>query len=188
VKWTYQIGTLTDYARTFDGSATLLPKSHWLGRLLNVLVFWMPRKRFMESFATTLGPVVLIPDAWKVDQARDVIPHEVAGHVRQFRWFGLWTHPWVGLPGMGIVYGLLFFPILLAWPRYRLELHAEVQRWRVLLSSKRASPSDVMRRAKAFAETVASWSYLKPWPRGLVWRGFERAAKRVIEEHHADVR
>ena len=124
-------------------------------------------------------------DAWTIDQARAVIPHEVGGHVRQFRWCGLWIHPWVGLPLMGLFYGLLFFPVMLAYFRYRLELHADIQRWRSLLAEGRASPSDVMQRAQRFAGTVASWAYLKPWPAVLVQRGFVRAAKRVIEEHHA---
>jgi hypothetical protein len=185
MKWGYAKHALTTYARTFDRSAVLLPKSHWFGRLLNVLVFWMSRERFMEHFATTVGPVVLIPDAWSTAEARDVIPHEAGGHVRQFRWCGLLIHPWAGLLFMGLIYGLLFFPIMFAYFRYRLELHAESVRWRVLLSEGRASPSDVMNRAQRFADTVSSWAYLKPWPAAWVKRGFVRKAKRIIEEHHA---
>lgn len=184
MKWISQKALLTAYAQSFDPSAVLLPKSHWFGRVLNVLVFWMGREAFMERFATTVGPLVLIPDDWNANQARSSIPHEVAGHVRQFRWFGLWIHPWAGVPLMGLVYGLLFFPIMLAYFRYRLELHADTQMWRVLLRDGRASSSDVMHRAQRFAATVASWDYLKPWPAGLVKRGFEKAAKQVIEEHH----
>lgn len=185
MKWGYQKSTLTTYARSFDRSAFLLPKSHWFGRLLNVLVFWMSREVFMDRFATTVGPAVLIPDEWSVDSAKDVIPHEVGGHVRQFRWCGLWIHPWAGVLIMGLLYGLLFFPIMLAWFRYRLELHADSVKWREMLKNGRATPAEIMQRAQQFSDTVASWAYLKPWPAALVKRGFVRKAKRVIEEHHA---
>jgi hypothetical protein len=181
MKWGYAKHALTTYARTFDRSAVLMPHSHWFWRAVLFVGFWIPRGKF----AQTIGPLVGIPDDWTIEAVRSVIPHEVGGHVRQFRWFGLWIHPWAGLPLMALVYGLLFFPVFLAYFRYRLELHADSVKWRTRLAEGQSSPSDVMHRAQRFADTVASWTYLKPWPAGLVKRGFVRAAKRVIEEHHA---
>lgn len=181
MKWGYQKATLQTYAKTFDSSARLMPHSHWFWRAVLFVGFWIPRGKF----AQTLGPLIGIPDEWSVEQVRGVIPHEVGGHVRQCRAFGLWIHPWAGLPLMAVVYGLLFFPIFLAYFRYRLELHADAQRWRTLLKEGRASPSDIMARAQGFAETISSWTYLKPWPSALVKRGFTRKAKAVIEEYHA---
>lgn len=181
MKWGYQRAAVEAYARGFDRTARLMPHSHWFWRAVLFVAFWIPRGRF----AQTLGPLVGIPDEWDVEKVKRLIPHEVGGHVRQFRWFGLGIHPWVGLPGMALVYGLLFFPVCLAYFRYRLELHADSVKWRTLLKEGKASPSDIMGRAQRFAKTVSSWTYLKPWPSALVRRGFVRKAKAVIEEHHA---
>ncbi len=180
MKWGYQKASLQTYARTFDRSAVLMSHGHWFWRAVLFVGFWIPKDRF----AQTLGPLVGIPDDWTVEQVKGLLPHECGGHIRQFRWFGLGIHPWVGLPGMALVYGLLFFPIGLAYFRYRLELHADAVKWRTLLKERKASPSDIMGRAQRFAATVAGWTYLKPWPAALVKRGFVRKAKRIIEEHH----
>jgi hypothetical protein len=181
MKWGYQRAILLAYARTFDSSARLMPQSHWFWRIVMFLAFWLPKGRF----AQTIGPLVGIPDDWSMRKARRVIPHEVAGHVRQQRWFGLGIHPWVGLLPWALVYCLLLFPFKLAYFRYRLELHADKQKWRALLRSGEMGPDQVIDRARRFAKTVSGKMYLWPWFEGLVMRGFLRAAKRVIEEHHA---
>ena len=184
MRWVYQRSTLQTYARTFDPAAVLLPHSHWFWRAVLAVAFWIPKGKF----AQTIGPIVGIPDDWDVADARGAIPHEVGGHVRQFRAFGFWIHPWVGLPLMGLFYGLLFFPVYLAYFRYRLELHADSVKWRTLLKQGWASPSDIMNRAQHFGNTVSSWTYLKPWPAVLVRGGFTRKAKSVIGEYHAGKR
>jgi hypothetical protein len=176
MKWGYQKKALEAYARAFDGSAKLMPHSHWFWRAVLTVAFWIPKGRF----AQTLGPLVGLPDDWTVEQVKGVIPHEVGGHIRQFRAFGLWIHPWAGLPLMAVVYGLLFFPVFLAYFRYRLELHADSVKWLTMLKEGKASPSDIMDRAQQFSETVSSWTYLKPWPKLLIKRGFERKARAVI--------
>jgi hypothetical protein len=176
--WKNRRAELQQYARTFDRSAILLPHSHWFFRVLLFLAFWIPR----GAFAQTVGPLVGIPDEWDYDKVCRLIPHEVAGHIRQFRWFGLWIHPWVGVIPMGIVYGLIFFPVGLAYFRYRLELHADIQRWKVVLRSGDWTPETVLARARRFAETVSGKVYLWAWFKPLVMRGFEKAARRVIIE------
>jgi hypothetical protein len=182
VSWLDQRAELQAYAETFDKAAVLMSHSHWFWRAVAFVGFWIPKGRF----AQTVGPLVGIPDAWSEEQAHRVISHEVGGHVRQFRAFGLWIHPWVGLPLMAVVYGLLFFPIFLAYFRYRLELHADSVKWKTLLKERRSTPDQVRARAQRFATTVASWTYLKPWPAGLVKRGFARKAESVIRKAAAN--
>lgn len=178
MRWELRHRELTLYARQFDPAVRLLPHSHPLFWFALLFAPWIPRGRF----ALTMGPCIGIPGEWSVDRARRALPHEGA-HVRQHRWCGLGIHPWLGLPLMFMLYGLLFFPIGLAYFRYRLELGAEVSAWKTHLREGTLTETDVAERAHEFSATVASWAYLRPWPRGLVRRGFLRAASRVTRTH-----
>lgn len=179
MRWELRRDELTRYARGFDPSAILLPHSHWLWVTILTFAPWIP----VNQYAMTVGPIVGIPDEWSAARARRAIPHEVAGHVRQFRWFGFFLHPWAGLPLMALFYGVLFFPIGLAYFRYRLERHAEAQSWRELLKSGDMHLDDVFERAEDFAVTVSSWAYLKPWPRALIARGLRKEADRIVNRY-----
>jgi hypothetical protein len=166
--WTQNKGILGVFARTIDPAAHLrVKRSRW----------W---RYFGTEMATTIGPCVYIPADWSEDQVRRVIPHEVAGHVRQFRAAGLGIHPWLGLPIMALIYFACVFPVGLAWGRYRLELHAETCAWHHGLRYGWMGPPDIRRRAKTFGAEVAGPAYGWPWPRRLVERGFKRRAEYVI--------
>ena len=106
-------------------------------------------------------------------------PLPVGGHVRQCRACGLGTHPWVGFPIYMLLYLFAFFPIFLAWPRYRFELGADAKAWRWSLDNGE-SPANVRDRSESFGKTVGSWNYLKPWPSGWVSAGFKRKVEQVI--------
>lgn len=138
----------------------------------------------MREFATTLGSRIYIPETWTYQQVAAVIPHEAAGHVRQFRWCGLGIHPDVGFfPGMFLIYvwGVIF-PVFLAWGRYRMELHADTQSWRYGLKKGIATPFDIRRRAEWFGGVVASSAYAWAVPRRWALWGFRRRAEAVIRE------
>jgi len=39
---------------------------------------------------------------------------------------------------------------------------------------------EVRARCESFAETVASWDYLKPWPKAWVLKGFKKKFEEVV--------
>ena len=170
--WVGDRKALESFAREFDPAARLAVKRSklWIGAL--------------KDNATTIGRTVYIPEDWSIGSVVDVIPHEVAGHVRQFRWCGLGIHPTAGIfPGMALIYGWgLLVPILLAWGRYRCELHAESQSWRYHLTKGLWTGHEVRLRARKFARRVASWAYFKAWPESWALWGFKRRAERIIRK------
>lgn len=173
------VAGLGEFARTLDPSAVILVKdSSPLMRALAIVVALF-NKTFMATYATTICNRVYVPRAWLGRDLRRLLVHEVRGHVRQCRACGLGIHPWVGFPIYAVLYLLVFFPVLLAWPRYRLELAADAAAWEWSLNAGDA-PADVRARADSFAETVAGWGYLSPWFRPLVLRGFRLRADRVV--------
>lgn len=58
----------------------------------------MPQKRFLESFATTLGPLVWIPDSWDPTKRAHVLVHEIE-HVEQ------WKRDLLGMPWLYLTHG-----------------------------------------------------------------------------------
>jgi len=138
----------------------------------------MKREVFLTQFASTFGPIVGIPEEW--EDPEETIVHEVGGHVNQFGWFGLfipYVGPWIGILGMILFYGLLF-PVGFNWFRYRLELHADKQRWKYMLQHGVSSDA-ILERAMSFAETISSWQYGKPIPKSWALWGFSRVARKV---------
>jgi hypothetical protein len=176
------------YARY--GWARLMPlifltKDNWFSWLLtNTVGLLMGRDRFRTKFVQTIGPLIFIPKEFTFYQAKSVCTHEVAGHVFQFWACGLFLPfigPWLGIVLMLVLYGLLL-PIGFNWFRYRLELHADMQKWKWLLEIGH----EVMPRAERFAKTVASWAYGKSIPERWALWGFRRKAKQLIDEHNND--
>jgi len=171
--WLHQKDQLEAFARSFDRDARLKRKRSWLWNI-----------GALKHAAITFGNWIFIPDNYTVGSARNVIPHETLGHVRQYRWCGFGIHPWLGLfPGMFLAYiwGLIF-PIFLAWGRYRCELHAESKSWEWHLINGVWTPEQVREKAVRFAGLVAGAAYgfavPKPW---AVW-GFKRRAEKVIRK------
>lgn len=172
-------------AKSIDRASVVTVKEGWfwetLAALAPIFTFGgMSRRRFLEEFATTIGPVQAYPRSWSVERVMAVIPHE-ARHTRQARWFGLMISPWLGLPLMAIAYYFVFFPVGLAWARYRLELDADAFGWRYRLRHG-ARVDDVCARARNFAGIVGSGAYGYPWPALLVRRGFERKLRQVLAD------
>jgi len=173
--WWHQREELEAFARTFDETARLRVKKS---------VLWSAT-RAIKTFATTIGRVIYIPVDWSASSVRSVIPHEVAGHIRQFRWAGFGIHPNLGIfPGMFLVYvwGTLL-PVFLAWGRYRCELHADAQSWKYHLERGLWDSTDVRRRAERFADVVSGFAYIWAWPKAWCLAGFKKRAEQVIQEH-----
>jgi hypothetical protein len=178
--WVHDKSRLTRLAREIDSAARITTKDGWFWRALAWLLQpLIAREKFLNDFATTIGPLQGYPRHWPIDFVERALVHE-SRHTRQARWFSLGIHPWAGLPIMGIMYILLPIPIGLAWIRYRLELDADRASWRHQLR-RGATAAEIMLRAARFATIVASrkygWSVPGRWAR---W-GFKRAAKRLID-------
>jgi len=159
---------------TLDPAARLAVKESGLWGITSAL----------KHFATTIGRTVYIPPDWDASSVRNVLPHEILGHVKQFRWCGLGIHPTLGIfPGMALVYvwGIIF-PLWLAWGRYRCELHADSASWSWHLAKRLWTPNDVLTRAEGFATTVSSKAYAWAWPRKWALWGFTRRARQVIRK------
>lgn len=147
------------------------------------------RQRFMEGFATTLGPIQAYPRTWSQIK-RYMLVHE-SQHTRQFLfagwfvplfgWVGRPLRVWAGLLPMALVYGLFPLPVFFAWGRFRLELDADAHAWRAALRNQWMTPDEVRDRAQEFAGLVSSWAYLKSWPVGWTRKAFAKRAEIEIE-------
>jgi hypothetical protein len=179
-----QLEELNCFARTLDPSARVLIKDDSpLMKALNVFVRVF-NKTFMTTYATTICNRVYIPRSWLGRDLRRLLVHEVGGHVRQCRACGLGIHPWVGFPIYMLLYAIVFFPLGLAWPRYRFELGADARAWEWSLDHGESYDS-VRERAKSFAQTVGSWDYLRPWPSTWVYNGFMKRVEKEIRKPRA---
>ena len=196
--WTDRRVEYQQLADEIAGHAVLITKDGPFWRIVSwclwLLSFGkMSRSRFLEEFATTLGPIQAYPRQWP-KLSRALIIHE-ARHTQQCQfagwfvpvvgWFGSGLRVWVGLLPMAIAYGIFPLPVLLAWGRFRLELDADATSWKECLRRGWATPAEVRERATQFANTVASWAYLRPWPRTWTVNAFSRKAAQVIAAHQA---
>lgn len=192
--WTVDRERYQNLAASIDRAVRVTTKDGWFWRALAWLLFLISfgnfkRERFLTGFATTIGPVQAYPREWP-DLNEGLIVHE-SHHTKQARWFGLFIHPWLGLPLFGLLYLLLPFPILLAYFRYRFELGADKARWRYELGKadtlweRERVKSNITASAERRAKTLSGWSYIVAWPRPLASWGYRRAATKVIEASHA---
>jgi hypothetical protein len=166
--WWHRREELECYAKTLDPAARLARKK---SRVWNI--------GSLKTFATTIGRIVYIPDDWSYDEAKRSLPHEVLGHVKQYRWAGFFIHPTIGIPLGLFLYAVVFFPIFFAWVRYRMELHADVQAWTFKLKHKLVTPVQVKARAVRHAERVSGKQYVYSMPKFWVRWGFVRKAQQV---------
>jgi len=79
--------------------------------------------------AVTVGPYVCIPGHWACWAAKTVLPHEICGHVAQYRICGFGS-ALAGIPLFGLVYLLLLLPAVFALGRMMLEAHAVWEQWK----------------------------------------------------------
>jgi hypothetical protein len=173
-KWIHHQAVLGFSARQFDPAAKLKVKKGWL---------W-ERVSPGDNFAVTIGNTVYLPEGWSHDKVLYILPHEIGGHVKQFRIAGLGIHPILGIfPGMFLFYLLFPVPILFAWGRYRCELHAESAAWRKHLESGFYTIEDVLEKARFFSQLISGRAYWWAMPKGWARRGFLRRAQKIIWEY-----
>lgn len=175
-------------------------KSWWrlfwiLGPVLGVLGLYIVTRIILWNLrAATIGPVQGHPEKY-VDGTPvmglncGTVVHE-GNHSKWYQILGWLFFPiawinrsfraWLGCIPFWLIYFILPFPVYLCYGRYRLELNADREKWRLLKVSG-APPEQIMQEAMIFAACVAGRQYFYPWPRFWVMWGFKRAAKRVID-------
>lgn len=183
--WVDDRSSVEATVHSIDKSIILTTKDSWFWKLLSWCLFIVTfskikRERFLVDFATTIGPVMAFPVTWTTQQVMFVCIHE-SRHIKQFRYFGLGIHPWVGVLPMALVYLLFPIPVGLAYFRYRLELDADQFAWKYYLKKGAYTNEDVRSRASSFAVTVSSSSYGWSWPKSLAIKGFIKKANQVIK-------
>jgi hypothetical protein len=203
MSWTDERQKYDAIMREVEPAAMLCTKDHWFWSAawwflavitLGLIAIKMSKRRFLDDFATTLGPWHGYPRQWSRLSKR-LLVHE-GRHTTQFvfcgyfvpvlGWipgsFGRKLRAVVGLLPMAIVYGLLLLPIYFALGRWLLELDADRTSWRWQIRNG-YTPEQVLVRASRFGNLVTSGAYLWAWPR---WAGgvrvFERSADKVIRE------
>lgn len=171
--WWHRRVELEAYARTLDKTTKLALKQGGVWGLSSALT----------TFATTVGRTVYIPPNWTFSSVQRVLPHEVLGHVQQFRWAGFGIHPTVGIPLGLLLYFLIPFPVLFAWVRYRAELHAETKAWHYHLQLRNDKPTRawVKLRAEVFPKKISGKEYVYAVPRCWALWGFRRRAGKVLD-------
>lgn len=181
MSWSNRNHVYTKLARQIDPSIVLTTKDGWFWKLLAVFAMLftfggISRKKFLENYATTIGPIQAYPRNWP-KLSRRLLIHE-AQHTRQARWCGLGIHPWVGLPIFAVLYLLVLLPIGFAYFRWRFEINAERASYRWMLNNGYLR-RDVRLRASTFGQRVCGGNYGWSWViRGV--EGFKKAAEAEI--------
>lgn len=196
--WTEERLEYERHAREICDLAILTTKDSWFWKtiawsLCILSLGRMSRRRFLEDFATTMGPIQAYPRHWR-DLSPLLVVHEsrhcqqflIAGwFVPIFGWFfGRRVRLWLGLLPMALIYGMFPIPVFFAWGRFRLELDAELQAWRAALDNKWLSPEQVIERARDRGALVSSWDYLKSWPKTWAVSSFQRRAMQLVESRN----
>lgn len=181
-------------ASSIESAATLSTKDSLLWKVVAAVVMvctfgGISRRKFLEEYATTFGPLQAYPRYWPSLSTR-LLVHECR-HTTQCLWFGYavpiagWffgrrVRAWCGLPLYGIVYLLLFLPLGFAYFRYLFERDADRVAYRWALEEG-YTPKWVTERARSFGLRVCGGNYGWSWPAFFGVNGFVKVASEEIE-------
>jgi len=184
--WTEEKHWVDLFALSFDNTIRLYTTENWFCKLLIFIVCFGRKKKMQwqtDNIAKAVGPYLFIPKKWTREQTERIIPHE-ARHVWQFKVCGLYIHPMVGIPVMGLLYLFGPLPVYFNPMRVWFELDAEAFAWECKLKTGELIPDLVRWRASSFSYTVSSWLYGKPLPEELIRNMFSKKAEKVILEYY----
>ena len=132
-----------DLAEQGKGVQILYKHESWLMRLINKVLFWMPKGSFMENFTTTIGSTIYLAGSYSSraaasDSETATIAHELV-HVEQFQRLGLvpmslaYLFPhWLGIFSLGAFLALtgnLWFLLFLVFLGFLAPIPAP---WRMI--------------------------------------------------------
>lgn len=156
-----------------DGVKVVYKDQSWfyraIGKALYVLSFGK-MKDFVTEFTTTIGKTIAVPrdyDQWSDERKIELFTHELT-HVGQFKKYTL--------VGMAFLYLFVFFPVGLAYFRYRFERQAYLNGFKKELE---LYPSDSLLRGELIQHGVDQMTgpnYLWAWP-------FKKAVKAWFEKN-----
>jgi hypothetical protein len=160
--WVDQKSELELIGKKIDPSVIISTKDSFFWQILATLVAMvtfggLSRRRFLDDFATTIGPLQGYPASWEYDSVKSTIIHE-SRHTQQARWFGLGLSPWLGLPFFGLCYLLLPIPLGFAYGRYWFEFDACRFTYRYKLKEG-WDPRDILDQADHASSNISSGAY-----------------------------
>lgn len=183
MSWTIHKTELEGLVHKIEPTARLTTKDHWFWKVLAVLVCIftfgsIPRKKFLTQYGTTIGPIIASPKEWP-SLKQGYLVHE-ATHAADMRKAGLGIHPWAGIFFYALAYLFLFLPFGLAWFRYKLELRADIARWRYELKTGLRTPREVIIHAAARGKSLSNGTYGYAW----LWStdGYRKTVEKIIKE------
>lgn len=151
------------------------PHQRFIDRALRVLSLG-GQDRYLTDYVTTLGHVIYVPDdweRWEHGRRLEILRHERV-HVDQFERYGV--------VGMALLYGLLPFPLGLAYGRARLELEAYRETIRATAEISGVDDATSAALRDFIVERFVGPDYLFMWPfPGMVRRWVEAEQARVRE-------
>lgn len=158
---------------------------------LGIMAVALPKRRFIDDFAITFGPIQSYPRSWPALSKR-LLVHECR-HTKQavvmgwfvpiLGWFfGRRVRAYAGLLWMTVFYLLTpIIPIGLCVGRWLLELDADRTAWRWAIRNGYDAPM-IKLAASERVDKVCGRSYLWAWPKWLGGRAlYLSTAERVIE-------
>ena len=140
--------------------------------LYTIITFGKVRD-WKKRFTITIGAYVFFPSGWKIEEVDggdyEVLRHEGDGHMRQCFDLGRGS-VWRGLPIFLLLYAFMFFPIGLAWFRYKFEREAYVISFYAAKEVGRKFSIDFA------VDALTGPSYLWAWP-------FKKSVRKYFEEN-----
>jgi hypothetical protein len=181
--WLFYKKNITEELRKIDKSIVLHTKDNTFCKVVAWILFILSfgnfkREVFLNRFSTTIANHHFYPEKWLIDSVLEVGIHE-ARHTRQFRFFGFWIHPLVGLPIAAVVYLLLLLPIGAAFGRFFMELDADKESWRYMVKEEYTN-EEILEHARRRANTLSGSCYLWAVPKFISSYFYTRSAKKII--------
>jgi len=203
MSWVDEKDRYEDIIEEIEPASIITTKDHWFWTVLwwtavvftlGLFVIGMPKKRFLEEYATTFFPIQGYPSIWEALSTR-LLVHECR-HTTHCVWLGYlvpilgWIpgktgrhiRAWCGAPFYAVLYLLVVFPIGFSVGRWLIEFDADRTSWK-WQAKYGYKLSEIVDRARGFGKRVCSGRYMWAWLR--VFGGvalFEWAAKRIVKE------
>lgn len=166
-------------ARLHDVATVYAKDAKWptfwkvLGFLMRVLSGWKV-KEDQHKYITTIGNMIFYPAGWRVKTATEhdcaALRHELH-HVYQYKKLGFGS-VWLGFSIFLFLYLFIFFPVGLAWFRWRFERAAYLAGWNAAKELKLKWRPNVI----DYINALTGPRYIWAWP-------FRKQVKRWFYYH-----
>jgi hypothetical protein len=186
MSWVDQRAEYEAFARSIEPAARLSTKDSWIWTAvwiaavvltLGLMAIGMGRKKFIEQFSTTFGPIQAYPRQYPTLSKR-LLVHEcrhttqavfMGWFVPVVGWFfGRRVRAYAGLLPMAVIYLLApIIPIGLCLGRWLLEVDADRACWRWAMKFDGYDAGMIRVMAQERVEDVCGAAYVWAWPKWL---------------------